>query len=207
MTAVTIGDPLPHVEHPDTIGRRWRTGVVLLVVADAAFVLSFVFSYFYLRGLNTENHWLAKGSTGASIWVAWVIAAVLVASAAAYRWGQVGIHAGIESRLALGAGVATALLVVDIVVQVLQLATFPFAMKDSSYASSVYVLSGANLFHLVLTLFVGLGLWNRARRGLYSPTNDWQVRVVGIWWSWVALAAVISAVPVSFIASPNHFGG
>jgi heme/copper-type cytochrome/quinol oxidase subunit 3 len=207
MTAVTIGDPLPHIEHPDTIGRRWRAGVVMLVVADAAFVLSLVFSYFYLRGLNTENHWFPKGSTGASIWVAWVIAAILVASAGAFRWGQVGMHAGNESRLALGAILGVVLLIVDIVAQVMQLATFPFALKHSSYTSSVYVLAGANLFHLLLTLFIGLGLWNRARLGRYSPTNDWQVRVVGIWWNWVAIAAVISAVPVSFIASPHHFGG
>jgi heme/copper-type cytochrome/quinol oxidase subunit 3 len=117
------------------------------------------------------------------------------------------MHAGNESRLALGAILGVVLLIVDIVAQVMQLATFPFALKHSSYTSSVYVLAGANLFHLLLTLFIGLGLWNRARLGRYSPTNDWQVRVVGIWWNWVAIAAVISAVPVSFIASPHHFGG
>jgi heme/copper-type cytochrome/quinol oxidase subunit 3 len=207
MTAVTVGDPLPHHELPSTIGRRWRAGVILLVTADAAFVFSLAFSYFYLRGLDTESAWLPKDTQGAAIWVGWLIAAILVASAAAYRWGQLGIHAGKESRLGTGTAIALVLVVVDIVVQIIQLGTFPFALHYSAYTSSVYVLAGANLFHLLLTLFIGLGLWNRSRLGLFSPTNDWQVRMVGIWWTWVALAAVISAVPPSFIAAPHHPGG
>jgi heme/copper-type cytochrome/quinol oxidase subunit 3 len=207
VTAVTVGDPLPHHELPETIGRRWRAGVILLVGADATFVLSLAFSYFYLRGLDTEGAWLPKGTPAAAIWVGWLIAAILVASAAAYRWGQLGIHAGLESRLGTGTAIALGLVVLAIVVQVIQIATFPFALHHSAYTSEMYVLAGASLFHLLLTLFIGLGLWNRSRLGLFSPTNDWQVRVVGIWWIWVALAAVISAVPPSFIAAPHHPGG
>jgi heme/copper-type cytochrome/quinol oxidase subunit 3 len=204
MTAVTtVGEPHPHIEHPDTVGRRWRAGVVLIVGADLAFVLSLVFSYFYLRGLNTAGEWLPKGTPGAAIWPAWAIAAVLVASAAIYRSGHVAMHRGNPSRLSTATGLAVLLVVVGIVAQVVQLGTLPFALHHSSYTSAVYVLGGANLFHLLLTLFIGAGLWNRSRLGLYSPTNDWQVRVVGIWWTWVAIAAVISAVPTSFIAAPG----
>jgi heme/copper-type cytochrome/quinol oxidase subunit 3 len=204
MTAVTtVGDPLPHFEHPDTVGRRWRAGVILLVLADVAFLLSLVFSYFYLRGLNTAGAWLPKGTQGAPIWAAWAIAAVLVASAAVYRSGQVAIHRGNVSRLSTATALALLLVVVGLVAQVVQLATLPFDLDESSYTSAVYVLGGANLFHLLLTLFIGVGMWNRSRLGLYSPTNAWQVRVVGIWWTWIAIAAVISAVPTSFIAAPG----
>ncbi|MDQ1614829.1 MAG: Cytochrome c oxidase subunit [Actinomycetota bacterium] len=207
MTAVTVTEPIPHHEDPITIGRRWRAGVILLIVADAAFVGSLVFSYFYLRGLNTSGAWMAKHGSGAPIWFPWFIALIVVLSAGAYRWGQVGIHAGRVSRLPVGAGIAVLLLAVDIVVQVIQLGSLPFALKDSSYTSSVYVLGGANLFHLLVTFFIGLGLWNRSRLNLYTTTEDWQVRVVGIWWNWIAIAAIVSAIPTSFIASPNHLTG
>jgi heme/copper-type cytochrome/quinol oxidase subunit 3 len=207
MTAVTVGSPLAHHEDLDTIGRRWRTGLALLIVADAAFVGSLVFSYFYLRGLNTDGHWFPRHSPIAPIWVGWVIAAGAVLSAGAYRWGQEGFHSGKESRLALGAGVAVLLVVADVVGQVVQIATLPFGVKHSSYSSSIYVFAGANLFHLLLTLFVGVGIWNRVRLGRHSPSNDWQVRLVGIWWTWIALAAVISAFTTSFVASPNHITG
>jgi heme/copper-type cytochrome/quinol oxidase subunit 3 len=207
VTAVTIAEPIPHHEDPITIGRRWRAGVMLLIVADAAFVGSLIFTYFYLRGLNTSGAWLPKDTPGAAIWVPWVIAVLLVLSAAAYRWGQLGMHSGRTSRLSLGIVVAIALLVVDIVMQVIAIGALPFALHHSAYTSSVYVLGGANLFHLLVTLFIGVGMLNRNRRQLFSPTDDWQVRVVGLWWNWIAIAAVLSAIPTSFIASPNHLTG
>jgi heme/copper-type cytochrome/quinol oxidase subunit 3 len=207
MTAVTAGHPLPHHESVDTVGRRWRTGVVLLMVADVAFVASLVFTYFYLRGLNTQGAWFPKGASVAPIWVGWAIAAALVASAATYRWGEIGMRAGNDSRLIAGAGVAVLLVLADAVAQVAQLVTFSFGLADGSYASSVYVLAGANLFHLLFTLFLGVGLWNRARLHKYSVDNDWQVRIIGIWWSWIAVASVIGAITTSFVASPNHLTG
>ncbi len=206
MTAVTVEEPLPHHEHPDTVGRRWRTGVLLLIVADAAFLFSLVFSYFYLRGLNTGGHWFGPHAHAAPIWVAWAIAAVVVASAAAYRWGLLGVQSGNVGRLGTGVGIAILLLLLDVVAQVVQMVALPFGIGHNAYSSSVYVLSGANLFHLLLTLFIGVGIWNRTRVGLYSKGNEWQVRVAGIWWGWVALSAVIGAVPLSFISTPGVGG-
>jgi heme/copper-type cytochrome/quinol oxidase subunit 3 len=207
MTAVTVGSPVLHHEDRDTIGRRWRTGVMLLIVADAAFVASIVFSYFYLRGLNTDGHWFPKNSPIAPIWVAWVIAAGAVLSALIFRWGQQGFKPGSESRLLLGTGVAVVLILADSVGQVIQISTLPFGVSHSAYSSSIYVFAGANLFHLLLTLFVGVGLWNRVRVGQHSPVNDWQARLVGIWWTWISIAAVVSAFTTSFVASPNHITG
>jgi heme/copper-type cytochrome/quinol oxidase subunit 3 len=207
VSAVTAGHPLPHQESVETVGRRWRTGVVLLLVADVAFVGSLVFAYFYLRGLNSEGAWFASGASITPIWIGWAIAAGLVASALVYRFGQAGIHAGNNGRLVLATGVAVLLVLADAVAQVAQLVTLPFGLADGSYESSVYVLAAANLFHLLLTLFLGIGMWNRARLRKYSASNDWQVRIIGIWWSWIAIAAVISAFAMSFIASPNHITG
>jgi heme/copper-type cytochrome/quinol oxidase subunit 3 len=206
-TTSEIGEPVLHLEDRDSIGRRWRTGVILLIVADATFVGSLVFSYFYLRGLNTEGNWFPPKSSIAPIWVGWVIAAILVVSAVVYRWGQLGIHAGKTGRLVVGAAIATVLVLGDAVVQVIQLATLPFGVDASSYASSIYVLGGANLFHLLLTLFIGIGMFNRARLDRHAADNDWQVRLIGIWWSWIAVAAVITAFTTSFVASPNHIVG
>ena len=65
MTSATVDNPNVHLEDPDLIGRRWRTGVRLLIFADASFVAALLFSYFYLRGLNTENAWLHPGQATA----------------------------------------------------------------------------------------------------------------------------------------------
>ena len=44
MTSATVDNPNVHLEHPDLIGRRWRTGVRLLIFADASFVAALLFA-------------------------------------------------------------------------------------------------------------------------------------------------------------------
>jgi heme/copper-type cytochrome/quinol oxidase subunit 3 len=135
-----------------------------------------------------------------------VLAAGLVLSAVVFRWGERGIRGGDSGRLVLASAVGVVLLVAVAVGQVVQIAGFPFAIAASAYASTMYLLAGANLFHLLLTLFLGLAMWNRARVGKYSATENWQVGIVSLWWAWVALAAVLSALTTSFITSPTVGG-
>jgi heme/copper-type cytochrome/quinol oxidase subunit 3 len=206
VTSSTVEHPDVHLEDPDLIGRRWRTGVRLLILADASFVAALLFSYFYLRGLNTDRAWLADGQATASITAGWLLAGGVVLSAAVYRWAQHGIENGAESRFVAGAALALLVLVLDTVAQVWQLVTFPFGVADSAYSSALYTLAGANLFHLLLTVFLGVGMWNRGRHSIYSASSNWQVRLVGLWWTWVALASVLAAFTTSFITSPNVGG-
>lgn len=206
MSSVTIGEPQVHLEDPDLIGRRWRTGVVLLILADASFVAALLFSYFYLRGLNTGRAWLAPHQATASIGLSWLLAGGVVLSAVLYRWAQGSIRAGREAGLVLGTLLALLVLLATTVGQVLQLANFPFGVADSAYSSALYTLAGANLFHLLLTGFLGVAMWNRGRLHIYSAASNWQVRLVGLWWTWIAVAAVLGALTTSFIASPNAGG-
>jgi heme/copper-type cytochrome/quinol oxidase subunit 3 len=203
MTSVRLQHPDLHIEDPELIGRRWRTGSMLLILADASFVAALVFSYLYLRGLNTENAWIAPKQHTAAIWFSWVIAAVLVMSALAYQWGYRGILAGNQSRLVSGALAALVIVVVAGILQFVQLATFPFGVQDSAYGSTMYVVAAANLFHVLITVFLGIAMWNRSRRRLYSADTNWQVHVVGLWWAWIAVAAVGVSLATSFVASPN----
>jgi heme/copper-type cytochrome/quinol oxidase subunit 3 len=207
MTAVVPAGPIRNIEDINAVGRRWRLGVGLLIFADASFVASLVFAYFYLRGLNTEGAWFPKGTTSAPIWIGWAIAAGTVASAIAYRWGQIGLEKDDESRLVRGAAVGVVIVAAVAVGQLIQLASFPFEVDDSAYGSATYVLAAANLFHLLLTVFIGVGIWNRSRLHKFSSDNNWQVQVVGLWWTWIAVASLLSAFTTSFVASPNLIVG
>lgn len=205
MTMTSSAPEAAFERHDDvnTVGRRWRTGVLLIILADASFVAALLFSYFYLRGLNTQGNWIPARSATAPIWQGWAITLVLVLSAAAYRWGELGIRKGDRRRLQTGSTVALVLLLVDIVAQAAQMSTFPFRTYTGSYASAVIALAGANLFHLLLTLFVGVGLLNRTRLGKYDDKNHWQVRLGRIWWAWIAAASVATALTTSFVAGPK----
>ena len=202
----TAEAPQLHVEDPDLIGRRWRTGVLLLIIADGAFVTALIFSYFYLRGLNTQHAWLSHGQATASIAVSWLLALGVVVSAAVFRGADRAIRAGHEGRFVSAAVVAVLVVLATAVGQFLQLANFPFGVAESAYSSALYTMAGANFVHLLLTAFLGVAMWNRGRQHIYSATSHWQVQLVGLWWTWVAVAAVFGAFTTSFITSPNVGG-
>ncbi|MGZ4722220.1 hypothetical protein, partial [Oryzihumus sp.] len=85
MTAETHPATIVHAS-PEALGRTQRLGVLLLIVGDAAFLLSLVFSYLYLRALNTEHGWVPPHGRTVPIGLGWVIAAVMVVSLAFYYW-------------------------------------------------------------------------------------------------------------------------
>ena len=60
-------------EEPEDFGERWRTGVVLLIVADASFVVALSFAFLYLRGINTQASFHPGGTGVASLWWPWVV--------------------------------------------------------------------------------------------------------------------------------------
>lgn len=186
-----------HVEDPAVVADRQRLGVILIITADVAFVLSLVFTYFYLRGLNTAGNWIPDGGRTAGIGMGWAIAGVVVVSLLAYRWAEAGIKAGDGGRLTVGLLIALVLILVDVGLQVYQLANLPFLASDGSYASSFMVLSGYHLVHVLLTTFLGIGVWNRARLGMFTAGHHAHVRLVGLWWLWVAVSALITALTTS----------
>jgi cytochrome c oxidase subunit 3 len=198
MTA-EVSTAAHHVEDPAVVAGRQRLGVILLISADVAFVLSLVFTYFYLRGLNTSGNWIPEGGRTVGIGFGWAIAAVVVLSLLAYRWAERGIRAGDAGRLTVGLLIALLLILVDLGMQVYQLATLHIITTDGSYASSFITLSGYHVVHLVLTAFLGIGVWNRARRGQFTRDGHAHVRMVGLWWTWVAVSALITAFTTSII--------
>ena len=196
MTAVAHDVAAGHHDSPEVVGRRQRMGVILLILADVAFVLSLVFTYLYLRQLDTEAGWIPKDSHTESTSVGWLIAIVMIAAWVVYRWGEVAARTGGQSKLVLGAGGAVVIAAIDLVLQLNQMVTSTLRAADGSYASSFMALAGYHAFHVILSIFIGLGLWNRARLGLFT-VNNWQVRIVGYWWAWVAISAVITAATTS----------
>lgn len=193
---MTANAPAPTLVHdsPEAVGRTQRLGVLLLIGGDVAFVLSLVFTYLYLRGLNTEGGWIPEHGHVVGSALGWVIAAVMVVSWVAYRWAETGVVR--PGRLRLGLLLAVGLVVVDLVLQAYQLATAGIVVADGAYASAWMALSGYHALHLVLTLFIGIGVWNRCRLGRFAA-DHWHVRLVGYWWAWVAISAVLTAATTS----------
>ncbi len=184
-------------EAAEIIGRRWMTGAGLLIVADASFVAALSFTYLYLRAVNTEGEFHPPKSATASLWWPWVITACMIAGYAAYRSGLGRAQQAVGSRFAASATLGVLIMTVALVLNILQMATFPFAIKDNAYASAVFVIAAGNVFHLLITLFTGIGAANRVRRGLTQGPQIWSLRIVGVWWAWVCVASAIGALTVT----------
>ncbi|MEI6405656.1 MAG: hypothetical protein WCO64_07780 [Actinomycetes bacterium] len=184
----------PHHESPDTVGRRDRMGVMLLIFADLAFVLSLVFTWFYLRTQNTNNHWIPDDVTTASQSEGWTVTGVAIVSSALAYLGLRAIRKNSQSQLLGFFTLAFVTIVLDLVLQLRALQHFPFHMSNGTYASTMIALAGANVFHLALTCFLGLGMVNRIRQHRYSSEDHFHVLIVTYWWIWVSTAAVITSL-------------
>jgi heme/copper-type cytochrome/quinol oxidase subunit 3 len=205
MTTPTISVTHGH-EDPETVGRRQRLGLLLLIAADVAFVFSMMFTWFYLRGLNTENAWIPAGGATVNNRPGWAMAAIVVVSWVAYFMGERGIRSGDRTRLVLGTLLALALLLVALGWQIYQAATLNVGPTDGAYASCVVLFIGSAIVHEILTIFFALAIWNRARLRLFSAESHWHVRLVGYWWLWIAVSAVLAAFTMSFTVSPGVGG-
>ncbi|CAB4344666.1 unannotated protein [freshwater metagenome] len=194
MTAVTEHHAESgHHEAPEAISRRDRMGVLLLIFADAAFVGALVFTWFYLRTLNQGGNWIPKDVEVAASSQSWIVTGVAGVSAALMYLGLVAVRKGKVKQLLTFALLALVVIIADLYLQIQALDSFPFTIKNGSYASTMFALAGANIFHLGLTIFLGIGIVNRIRMGRYSQDDHGHVREVTYWWIWVAVASLITS--------------
>ena len=212
----TTGEPI------STIARRGRVGLWFMIVADVAGTIALVVSYTYLWSLNVNGSWAPPGATltasqtntslpskppvasFAAEWPFWGIFLVVVAATVlmwiGYRSARRGSHPG----LIAGAGLSFLVTIAAMIFQWIQISTFPFDAGDGAYASAVLLLCASNIFHLFLLLFIGLGIFMRARKGLINKTNWYQAQAASYYMTWVCIAFIIGAILTTFLVeSPN----
>jgi len=143
-----------HHEPPEKVDARQRLGVWLLIGADVIVVAALLFTYLYLRGLNTDNHWmtilgypgklhtyaewdnLANNGTLAapkeiytgplSAGLQWLAAAITVVAAAVVWWAEKGLRATKNTKAFSALTLfAVAVTIVGVVISAIQLKDIP----------------------------------------------------------------------------------
>ncbi len=199
-----------HVHHdpPVVVARRDRMGVLLLIVADIAFVLCLIFTYLYLRFLNVNGMWLPEEVTPAESGMTWVINGVLIIGAVMSWAGLRGLRQGRAPVLVTTSALALIIAITALVLQWWHLANYGFPSAENGYFASAYsstmvALAGANIFHILLTVIIALGLLSRSLMGKYSAENPWQPQLGAYWWTWVAVSSILVGLVTTFlVASP-----
>jgi heme/copper-type cytochrome/quinol oxidase subunit 3 len=147
----------------------WATAR-LMAGASSFFFLAFLFAYFYLRSLDTNNSWkIGAVNPGTGLGIAIIL--VLIVSAVLLRL------AARRPMDGLGLGVAALLLaLLSVVLQVVQWTTLGFGPASGGYAS-VYV--GWTAFYAVFTLPCAFwmetqiaSVWRARKEGIDRPRRE-----------------------------------
>jgi heme/copper-type cytochrome/quinol oxidase subunit 3 len=139
--------------HESGLNATW-TGSRLAIGGLSFLFGSFVFTYFYLRSINSSGRWQGSGFVQPSILTGTIIMILAVLSASVHYYGLQRIKAGrktiwqISGLIALGLGLAAVGLQID------QLATLPFPPGSSGYSS---VFTG--LYPVLLTTQLAVLIW------------------------------------------------
>ncbi|MCX6435451.1 MAG: cytochrome c oxidase subunit 3, partial [Actinobacteria bacterium] len=102
-----------------------------------------------------------------------------------------------QTQLMLGGGLALVFSLAAMVYQFIQVSSAPFTTTSGAYASCYFLIAGLNALHLVLTVFIAFGNWNRSRLGIYK-SDHWHVDIVNIWWIWMTVSSALGAFALSF---------
>jgi heme/copper-type cytochrome/quinol oxidase subunit 3 len=138
-------------QHESALNAAW-TGSRLALGALTFLFGAFVFSFFYLRSLNSHGMWYPAGFHGPRQWSGALIMALVVASALVQTLVLQRLKAGHKTPWMLGAALALVLGFGAIGVQVWQLLNEPFFPGSSGFAS---VFTGGTPV-LVLTIFCAM---------------------------------------------------
>jgi heme/copper-type cytochrome/quinol oxidase subunit 3 len=120
--------------HEAALNAAW-TGSRLAIGGMTFLFGCFVFSYFYLRSLNSNGMWHPAGFKGPQVWAGTVIMVLIVVSAAVHYAGLQRIKAGHKEAWTRAAGLALVLGLAAVGLQVWQLLNLPFFPGSAGFAS------------------------------------------------------------------------
>ena len=203
-------NPGGHHETAFQRDQKERLLIWLLIAGDMLFMILEVFTWFYLRSLNTEGMWNGAACTKASPCTdglgnpitapitradpkhAIIIACLTVIGAALVWVAESNARKGKAKGAVSGAAWAAALFVLAAIAwQIYQFQVLPFTTIDGAYASTYEFFMGSTLAHLILLFFIVLGLAVRAGKGRYEGQTWYRIRIIRFFAVWIAVSTVI----------------
>jgi hypothetical protein len=139
--------------HESALNAAWSGS--RLAIGGLAFLFGcFIFTYFYLRSLNSLGRWQGSGFVAPSLWMGTTIMLLAVLSAGVHYFGLQRIKAGhkvtwqIDALVALGLGLAA------VAFQIYQLTDLPFFPGSSGYSSTF-----TGFYAVFLTVQLAVLIW------------------------------------------------
>lgn len=190
--------------HGDSVDHdlKLRRGMLYYVLTDVIFVVFLLLTYIWLRAFHADG-WFPDGTKTPDEQTVLILTGLCVLSGIFYFIGFLGIRAGNRGALTICSAIATILVIAALAGQIRFMGHLPFTTSDGSYASTYIVLSGYHIYHLLLALFLGIGVTNRAIHGRYSSANTSGLSAIGYYWYWMALTPVLVTVMMLVLPPGN----
>lgn len=205
----------PGGEHETAYKRdqKERLMLWLFIGGDLLFLVLEIFTWFYLRTLNVNGLWNGALCTKANPctdglgnpitaqipkanpWHS-VAIAVLTILCAAFIWlAESAAKKQSGKSTVTGLSVVGLLFLVGAVVwQCVQFGVLPFTTIQGAYASTFLFFIGSTLGHLILLLFVVVGLCIRAGKGRYEGGTWYRIRLIRFFVVWIAISTAALAI-------------
>ncbi len=212
---IVPGAENPGGEHESASKRdqKERLMIGLFISGDALFLILELFAWFYLRSLNVGGLWNGAQCSKASPcadglgnpivaqipkanpWHSIAIACLAIGCAAFVWVAESAAKRQAGKRAVAGAsGIALLFLLGAVAWQIYQFQVLPFTTIDGAYASTFEYFIGSTLAHLILLLFIVLGLWIRASKGRYEGGTWHRIRIIRYFAVWIAVSCVVLAL-------------
>jgi hypothetical protein len=144
---------VPEPEDPALVAANQSVGVRLLVSAIVFVFMAFVFAFFYLKAVNSNDNWHPAHVTPSQGWGIAVLVCVL-GTALLFEVGRRALADAVWSRWRPAVAGALVLALIAFVLQVIQLTQTGFGATGGGYASVFY---GWNA--LAIPIWLGAVYW------------------------------------------------
>jgi len=191
--------------HEAALNAAWTSSRLMIGVV-ASGLGAFVFSFFYLRSLNSHNDWYPSSMTPPKAWEGATIMGLIVVSAIVQTAGLQMIKGGKKGAWSGAAWLALVLGLAAAAIQIYQLTSLPFQPGDSGFAS-VFVGASPVFAALVLGTMIWLEILVMRSRGIpeisfveqpptFAEAADVQRFQAGLssftlFWNFLAIAALV----------------
>jgi heme/copper-type cytochrome/quinol oxidase subunit 3 len=183
---------------------RNNMGIWLCIVSDATGTLALLVAYSYLWSLNVNDGWAPPSDAWADPLPFWIIVLGSLIATVLMWWGVRAIPSHGVRRLTVAAGLASVVVLVTFIIQLVQVSTFPFGPADGAYASATFWLCFAAVYHLFMLLFLVPAILARTRAGRITADNHSHARFVAMFMTWATIAIFLGALfATTMTVSPN----
>ena len=172
-------------------------GVLCLIATEAALFSYLLFSYYYLA-VQYGPSWSPEPHPKLALALPNTV--ILLSSSVAVWWGERGLKRGRRGQHLVGYGLAIALGIIFVVVQLYEWKAKSFSIRSGAYGSLYFTVTGFHMLHVVVGLVVLAVVLGWSAMGYFTPRRCTPVLVSSAYWHFVD--AVWIAVFSSFYLAP-----